>query len=376
MEICTVDEYNIPVDHRAIIANIRTSALAAGWTVEEYRSANEVWQHSVGWSSGAAPGYAQKYDIYAGWSSPVSLAYMGCFLQLQGDAFGAQGAMNRWRLYGFRTDNYRVRSGTTLSPDLSGVNRGTADVISHGWPTQQSYTANAEAPPHIQNTKLPPIQYGTQDPTYGVQRDSYARHITLPIAGTIKQWVICYGTKFIHNIINVDNVLMQHSLFGVLDLFDQTHTDGHFFQKQGNYRDIGLWNYTADQHYSLYLTYHSGLNPPFVLADGGYSMAVAETHLASLNCNLVSPTFTYYGNYYNNIVLQNTWSGKRVIHTPVVFTRATGALCAVGRTWYGILNIENLAPGQILTYGTEQYQVWPIYSIAYPNTYGIAYRIA
>lgn len=363
MDIVTVNEYSAPADHRAIIANIRTAALAAGWTVEEYRSANEVWRTNVGWSSGASPGYAQEKDISNGeMGTPLATGYSGSFLQLQSVGHGAQGALNRWRLYGFLTDHY-CTIGAGYGSAYWGTDFGAMSVLTHGWPTQRSYDADNALNPACQDNKWPP-------PTgYHYQSDCAYRHSIFPVTGCVKQWVITYGTKLIHSIVNVDNVYYEHSMFGVLDLFDTTIPGGIFYQK--SYLQANIQSPT-----SLY-PYRQGLVTPVVYADGVYSMSYPSTFLAGLDVNLLTPTSTvYYGDLYNAIVLQNAWSGKRVIHVPIVRAQIAGLLCPVGRTWYGILNIEALTPGQILTYGSEQYQVWPVPSVTHGSKYGIAYRIA
>jgi len=377
MEICTVDEYNAPADHRAIIANIRTSALAAGWTIEEYRASNEVWDSGVGWASGS---HSQEYDVTTSTlGGPACLGSLGSFLQLQSNGFGNQGAQNRWRFYGFTVDNYRCYFKTGYGNESYSPNYGATNVISYGWPTQQSYVSDHADNPAVQNTKLYPVQVRS---AYGqlLNNNSYYRHSTFPITACIKQWVVCYGTKFIHNIVNINNVFLDHAIFGVLDLFDSSLSDGIFHQKtitRGSYQYYG----GCDGHWTNYITKADGLENPIILVNGVYSMVEAGTHLARLNTGVLrpfagGPTNSVYGDYYDNIILQNTWSGKRVIHTPTVYTQLSGLVCPVGRMWYGVLNTENLTPGQILTYGNEQYQVWPVYSTTYPNTYGIAYRIA
>lgn len=365
MNIVTVDEYAAPADHRALIANIRTSALAAGWTSEEYRSTNEVWQTGVGWSSGTAPGYIQLGHL-GPWSNPTWRGYTGAFLQLYGA--GAHQSMNRWRLYGFKTDNYGGIF-TAIGHWYDSVDYGSADVIAFGWPTQSDYDVDNTYDPTLQNTKLPPV------PRTGYCDDCWCRHITFPQAGTIKQWVITDGTDLIHSIVNIDNVYFSHVTFGILDLFNPDLTDGQFFQMS---QVVTTW--TGNQpmpHYSKYGTSENlGLINPMVLANGVYSQLTANTKSnAYLDTQRISYGY-YQGDCYDNIILQNQYSGKRVIHVPTVRMTDNGLLCPVGKMRYGILNMEGLTAGQILTYGTEEYQVWPVPSNAYANLYGIAYRIA
>jgi len=369
MEICTVNEYNAPADHRAIIANIRTSALAAGWTVEEYRAVDKVWDSGVGWASGA---HAQERDLASSYTG-----YNGSFLQLQGSGFGNQGGANRWRLYGFKTDNFYLLPTNRYYNAVSTPNCGPTNVITYGQPTQSGYSATHQYNPTLQDNLLPMAGLTT------CQMDCLYRQSTFPTTACIKQWVVCYGTKLIHSIVNIDNIYFEHTLFGVLDLFDQTYSDTTFFQKTacGSYGWI-----SGEMHYSYYLTNGRGILTPYIYANSTSSIhsggTVGLANYAGLNCSRIfnfphqAYTNVLTNDYYDNIILQNTWSGKRVIHVPIVSTQLSGLLCPVGRMWYGVLNTENLTPGQILTYGAEQYQVWPVYSTTYPNTYGVAYRIA
>lgn len=370
MEICTVDEYNAPVDHRAIIANIRTSALAAGWTVEEYRTADEVWRTSIGWEAGT---YQQPSDLgkpsYAG---SIGTGYNGIFLQLQGVGFGAQGAYNRYRLYGFKTDNYVVSWTKRSAWDWYSTPRGVTSVLSFGWPTQQTYDADGYYHPARQDSKAPPISSYDPNAWTGENIDIPYHQLTFPLP-CIKQWVITYGTKLIHSIVNIDNVFTSHLMMGIVDLFDQSHPYGQFYQLSNTHSMLNQ----EDPHWSQYATYARGLMSPMVLADGTYGMVTGNSILSQLNSSRLSPlSGINYGDYYDSIILQNTWSGKRVIHTPILSVQISGLIKPVGRMWYGILNVENLVPGTILTYGSEQYQVWPVYSTTYPNTYGLAYRIS
>jgi len=313
--------YANPTSHHDVLTKLRTFALAQGWTSDYYHSESVEW---------AATGGSPAYDFIGGAESALGLWSNG---------HGLQDLIVRFRC---------TQSGVDPQNETmycAGIQPGTSRVPDGGQSAQ----------PHAQ--------------TGYYTHSRYATHSMSP--GTMHGVWFFGNAHFIYMVLAPDSSFCTFLLFGTPSLFKPTDK-GVYLVTGGTYFDYYVYWYDAWGAQSKYaLAHERTANTSYYNSwDANYDRRLPTWR----NSTYVNATTVIYNTLYYAIQL-NSWTGKRTMIQPMVYMmRYPDSVYYPLGTWpVFLIPFTGLGMGDILTYGAEQYMVFPDSFNVRQN--GIAFRI-
>lgn len=309
-----------PLGIADFIDDLRTAALAFGWTVDDYQT-NKNW--SSGWVAGTEN-----------------------FLQLSSGGWGG----NQGMVFRFRStaDGYLYFK-----------------VIDPNYPTYSSISTH----PVFQNSWAPdssPTSY------------TYSR-FNLPTGSYPGNYF--YGNdKFIACHIQVYTSVVFSFAFGTIDLFKpyRAQTNDLIFMWSGSAGNSYTYDqvFTTPTQWNCWTGWVAGATQQrIVWWDGASRYTDCQISTAPVRNETYS---SIIGNFtkYGKCLTFNEFSGRTMALSPTCFIKKTssGLWEPVGHYPCAVINFANLNIDEEITYGTETYRVMPTLFNSYP--YGVAYRTA
>jgi len=316
--------YN-PTSHKDVLSKIRTFAVAQGWASDKYETSKD-WLHD-----------GAKYDWLAGNTD---------FLQLSSTGYGTNDLIFRFHFEGTGVD---AQSEWCY---FTGTEPGC------GTPNDAS-----SQKPYFQD------RYG----------GSYGYHEGLPSGAHVALWL--FGNeKFVIVVdqVSADTLLMMY--FGTIEMFNTAaSTFGFSRVTQWTGATRVPW-YEMKDHQSYFVSpWDGGWGTPSTSGywqfywDGGVASGDRVRHNCRFTYNDLLSHFAF--NSLSRVVRANSFTGKRVLIKPTVFgkRRVDDVWVPVGTLPIYRIVSSGLAIGEKVTYGTEEYLVFP--NAFAGKKYGTAFRI-
>jgi hypothetical protein len=312
-----------PTSHHDVLTKLKTFAEAQGWTSDYYYSNSYYW---------GATGSSPPYGFMAG---PPNESHLG----LSSNGYGYSDMIIRFQCNATGSDPQNetfycagIIPGTAKTPD----GNSSSDPYTQSEFTHTRYAVNSMSP-------------GTMSAVW--------------FFGSKRQILI---------VLAIDSSFCTFTFFGMPDLFKTT--DGGFITASGgSYHDAYVywydaWTQTNEWDFAAEKTGSASYPNSYDVNDG-------STHAVWRPNVFVNATGTGHFNNVYEAIQQNAWTGKRTMVQPTVFVeRKSDSVWYPVGTWpWFYTSFSGLAMGDTLTYGAEEYIVFPENFNTRDN--GIAFRI-
>lgn len=327
MDVLNYQIYDAPATARACLDNLRTFAVANGWTQEH-------WEVDVKWKTSPAP-----YEWVAG---------NGTFLQLKTTGYSNNQVLH-WRMMA------EARSAT--KPDF--------------WDLWNCVVLPADAAiPAVTRSPVAPwtnlLQPHTNSTSVMESRSTVLSH-----TAAIRQWIFG-NSRWLHMVVQLDNTVFVHMGIGVPELLDQADPNGYLalLSPSNSFAAANTW--WPNVSYDNYLAHLA------VTSNRDISIGSRTLDGATVRC-FVKSHFTYLTHQYTStaeadlippwdmspLLGVQSWSGKRVL-MPMLIYKSTSNNAAMKPFAYlpaAILRWDGLVGGTQLEYGDEKYLCFPFMTI-------------
>jgi hypothetical protein len=319
MSLVNYAYHSAPTDHHDVLAKLKTFAeTTCSWTVDYNYNNNIEWGGAgVGWQAGSE----SHYQFYStGYGNQKLIA------RLKGEAEGTLSQHEWLYICGIEPDT---------SPRTPDTSSGSDPIDQDEW--------------------------------------NHLRYKRLSVSPGTMHACWFFGTsKYIHAIIAIDSSFCVSFHFGSCELF-KSNDKGIYFANPGLYTDTNNYWYNAWANPNDWrmVPYYAGTGTYPALWDANDNSA-HPTYKQSMHPNDGTPAFAST----IDALKLNTWTGKRILIKPIVFMqRKSDSVYYPLGTWpFYYLDYTGLSMGDTLTYGTEEYMVFP--DVFNTRQYGIAFRIA
>jgi len=318
-----------PSSHHDVLAKLKTFAEANGWTSNYYNNQNKIW---------GATGSSPPYGWISGSESHLSLSSTGygsndLHMRFRCEATGSDPSAEIWWMSG-------INPGTSTTPDGS-----------------------SSTEPQLQN--------------------SYTSHLRQKIylsPGTMSAVWFFGNARFVMIALAIDTSFMCFMHFGMPEMFKTNSTNTFYRCNTGHHWDSPTFSkwydaFTYPTRWRFPHEYKGNITYP-----SSWDVAAGNNHPTwhwSTACNLQAEGQATPG-YFNNCIgaiKLNPWTGKRTMINPVVFLQRE-----IDSVWFPVgywpwfyTPFGGLGFGDTLTYGSEEYLVFPDYFSTRTN--GIAFRV-
>ena len=350
MELCNYQIFEEPASPSACLNNIRTFAVANGWTQDH-------WQLQKRW------GLVSTVPTVYGWLNATDDE---AFLQLY--STGRDGKQP----HVYRLWTYRPLGTPYTNWNMYAQVHATAKRVFS--------TASSAAP-------------ALQDGLILHQMIGQVTFMQNNAGASIRQWVFG-NSAWIYSIVQLAAEHFSHQMLGVPEILDPNDPTGAISWNsciRGHIANSA--NYTHSSAYAdNYLT--AGNNfavlGAYRLPSGG---GAAVSYLAGLNIHRLQygwggDSMSTYTGYANNFAcLPQPWSGKRIIQPLLMYRRPTNLTHEpFAYMPFGVTPFPGLVAGTTLAYGNEEYMILPIRTVTQPFVTttnlasglhaGLAFRVA
>jgi hypothetical protein len=191
----------------------------------------------------------------------------------------------------------------------------------------------------------------------------------------LKQWI--FGNeRWILNIIQRNATVCASAFFGIPSLINEdSPLLGHVMWKTGINPDYSAGTYfpSGDEEllagpWSVYLSGGNGTGYPHG-GDNVYGFCGTNIGYLSYAGTGLSSSYSGTGFTMQHLLKTQSWSGKRTILVPLIYSNPapTTIFSPFAYMPIGMVRFSGLDIGQVLTYGSEEYKVFPFNSAFSPE---------